>query len=158
MAVFQDAVPSVIPNTVFYLWKTAGKSMRLIQVVKILNHLLQSEASSGHLPTPDLMDTLRIEADVKVCLVACEVKKKNNILKVPPELVPLFGCPRVLATVIGHHGLDLWVGMFLTARPMNATFAVTISQRVTTAAVLADSSSFTKPITHLPTWETILFL
>lgn len=122
-------------NAIFGVWKTSGKSMRLIWSGNRSNKLLRREASGFILPTSDILSTLRLDSDGNLFVACCDILQNYNRLQVSSDMVPLLGLPRVDANRIRK---ETEGGTFLPCVrvvPMEATFDVALAQLVNTTIV-----------------------
>lgn len=126
---------SVMENSVFGVWKTAGVSQRLIWAGNRSNLLFRKEASSVELPTPDIVSSLFLDEGSELHISGCDLSQYHNRLRAPPELVPLLWFPRLEAKLLGLSSPSGILTPCLSCIPMGASFAVAIAQRVTSSVL-----------------------
>lgn len=95
MAVLWDAGPYVGQNNVFCVFKIPSESMRMIWSGNIPNFFFRPKASGCKLPSPDLLATLRSQADEYLFLAVCYVSQNYDRLNVHAASITLFWCPNI---------------------------------------------------------------
>lgn len=99
------------------------------------NLLFRPEGSGVELPTPYVLAELRLPVGENMFPASCDISQFYNQLATPAFLVPYLGPPKVRAVLV-HTTFDCeFVIPCLRCVPMGATFAVSLAQSVSLAAV-----------------------
>lgn len=113
-------------------------SQRLIWAGNLSNLLFKEILSAVKLQSLDIFGPLYLKDGGSLHLAGCGISQYYNLLKVPVELVPLLGLPKIRAELLELLHLSGSVTFCLTCIPMAATFSVAFAQVVITAVLRKD--------------------
>lgn len=133
-----------VENTVFGVWKTVGRTNRLIRGGERANKLFNPLASSVELSMPDIVSLLRLPAGERLFLAGVDILQFFNWLRFPLFLFPLFGTPGISASLVKISLSCELVVSCITSFPKGATFAASLTKEIS-LAILSRSS-----LTRLP--------
>lgn len=137
MICFLPPNTGAIENSIFGVWKEKGATQRVIWGGTRSNLLLRPEASRVELPTPHVLADLRVPKNERLFLASCDISQFYNRLAAPPFLIPFLGLPRVRSALVDADKSTKFVVPCLRCISMGATFAVSIAQTISQAAIRA---------------------